>query len=202
MRGQPVQHVRVALGQRVPGGQDQAAGIAVLAVVQLGAAAQRREPAGLQACRGGVRPAVPVLSRGVVAEAGPGVDEDEAGHPLRMREREVERQVTAERVTAENGTGQAELVQDRGHVAERGRRAVAVRVSGVVAAAVAADVPGDDLVARAGSGEIRAEHRGGGAVAVREQQCGLSAAADLVADARRRAGSDRACEPAFRVSGR
>ncbi len=55
-----------------------------------------------------------------------------------ISEREVERQVTAERVPAEHGPAEAELGQHRGHVGQGGRGAVAVRIGRVIAAAVPA----------------------------------------------------------------
>ncbi len=83
MLRQPVQYVRVPLRQRVPGRQDQPAGIPVLAAVQFSAAAQARQAALFQPVGGRAGAAVPVLPGGILAEARTRVDEHQAGDPVR-----------------------------------------------------------------------------------------------------------------------
>ncbi len=99
---QPVEHVGVLLRQRAARGQHEPGRITVLTAVQLRAAAHGGQSALAKAGRGHLGPAVPVIAGSVIAVAGTGVDEDQPRDAIRIPQREGERQVTAQRVPAED----------------------------------------------------------------------------------------------------
>ncbi|MFT3853607.1 MAG: hypothetical protein QM733_12835 [Ilumatobacteraceae bacterium] len=165
-------------------GADQAGRVAVHVAADLGAVAERRQAAALEARRVVLGHRVPAVARRLLAVAGAGVDEDQAGDAIAVQQVEAQRQVAAERVTPDHGALDADRVEDRHHVADGELRAVLRRVVRVVAAAVAAHVPRDDRVVRRQRREVAAEHVRRRGVAVGQQQRrARSAAGNVVRDA-------------------
>ena len=152
-RRQRVDHARVALGEYAAGGERQP-----VRRVALQALGQRDGPV------------VPLLPRFVAAVARAGVAQHQPGDPVRVRQPELQRQEAAEGQPAGHHALDPARVEQRGHVRHAGGGAVAREILRCVAAAVAAQVPGDD---RPGGGErrdVRLPHRRRFGEAMSEQE--------------------------------
>ena len=90
---------------------------------------------------------VPAGTGRVVAVAGTGVEQDQALDAVRVGDAKRKREVAAERMTADDRTIGADVVEQRGHVPEHARDGVRLGVCACVRAPVATQVPGDETTA-------------------------------------------------------
>jgi hypothetical protein len=130
---------------------------------------ERVQSPGLEVCGALVRPLVPRRARLRVAIAGPRVADDQRARHLRVREREGQGDVAAERETTDDGALDAQVLQQRLHVGDDERGGVVLGVVGTVRLAVAAHVPGDDAPAIGERAMLVVPHVARGAVTVAEE---------------------------------
>ena len=174
-------HPVVLLRQHAARRAGEAGRVAMAGQPHLVGAVERRQTARVEVGGALVRRLVPLRPRLVLLEAGAGVEQHQRAHPLGMAGMEGERHVAAERQAGDDRRLRPDQVEQRRHVADRQRLGVLRAVLGIVALAVAAEVPDDHLVAVLQRRDLIVPHARGRAVAV-AQQDRRSLPVDLVVD--------------------
>src|SRR5271165_1680091 len=142
---------------------------AMLAGADLVALSECREPAGLEVAGALQRPLVPGAACLSFAKPRPGVEQHQRGYHLGMSEVEGERHVAAERETADDRAVDLAMAQQCRHVLDGQRLGIGCGIVRVVRLTMAAQIPGDDPVARGEGGDLPVPHAAGRAIPVAEQ---------------------------------
>src|SRR5262249_8784619 len=138
-------------------------------------------PLGLQRCRALLGALVPGGARLGVAVARARVADDERLRHRRKREGECQRDVAAQRESADNRALGPYVLEQRPHVGHGERRGVLLWIRRAVGLAAAAQIPGHHSPAITEGAVLLVPHVTRGAVTVAQQQRG-PAAAHLVVD--------------------